>query len=244
MGTDNSASRLVALLSEVQQRSGSERLAIDAWMQIFGVTNLAGVLKSAADFASLVDQVEAEVRALPEDEDPEHLLAHLPQVHKVLDSFFSSRRLKMDQVAAQVTGEMVYSIATCERALRRNGKVEPVISENSSGQLVEDVRAIIDEVVRSDLPSDLKELLVDRLRGVEAALLKVRIGGYANVEKAMDALTLGAVRATKPDSEERAKVGSVLGRLWGKLGEHAQGAEAIASTAANTAEMVKAITGA
>ncbi|SIR96003.1 hypothetical protein [Micromonospora avicenniae] len=244
MGTDNSASRLAAFLQQVrQQQRDTDKPAVEVWKQIFGVSDDADVLKKAADLARLVDEVEAEVRALPEDEDPDHLLAYLPQIRQVLGTFLFARQVKMHQVMSQVTGEMAYSIATCERALRRNGKVEPTISKDSARQLVEDVRAIIDDVVSSDLPNKLKELLVDRLRGVEAALLNVRIGGYANVEEAMDALTFGAVRATKPDSEERAKVGSWLGRLWGKLGEHAQGAEAIASTAASTAEVVKAITG-
>lgn len=244
MGTENSASRLATFLMQVRiQERDSENRAVDVWKQIFGVSEETDLLKKAADIARLVDEVEAEVRALPEDEDPDHLLAYLPQIRDVLGTFFFARQVKMHQVMEKITGEMTYSIATCERALRRNGKVEPMISTESTGQLLEDVRAIIDDVVSSDLPNDLKKLLVDRLRGVEAALLDVRIGGYANVERAMDALTFGAVRATKPDSEERARVGSWLSRLWSKLSEHAQGAEAIASTAASTAEVVKAITG-
>ncbi|SCL56487.1 hypothetical protein [Micromonospora chersina] len=242
MGTDNSASRLAAMLEQARQQPG--RAAIEVWMQIFEVSDRLGVLQKAADLARLVDQVEAEVRALPEDEDPDHLLTFLPQIRNVVDALLYVGNVQMSHFVDQVTGEMVYSVASCARALRRNGRVQPLISDDSSKQLVEDVRAIIDDVVASDLPDDLKELLVDRLRGVEAALLSVRIGGYANVEKAMDALTFAAVRATKPGSEERAKAGSWLGRLWGKLSEHAQGAEAIASTAASTAEVVKAITGA
>ncbi|MFI6333114.1 hypothetical protein ACIBBG_33080 [Micromonospora chersina] len=239
MGSDNSASRLAVILEQVRQQPG--RAAIEVWMQIFDVSDRAGVLQKAADFARLVDQVEVEVRALPEDEDPDHLLAFLPQIRSVVDSLLHVGNVQMSHFVDQVTGEMIYSVASCARALRRNGRVQPVISDDLSKQFVEDVRAIIDPVVNSDLPDNLKEILVDRLRGVEAALLSVRVGGYADVEKAMDALTFGAVRVTEPDSEERAKVGSWLGRLWGKLSRHAQGAEAIASTAVRTAEVVMAI---
>ncbi|MBM7082763.1 hypothetical protein [Micromonospora humidisoli] len=241
MATGNSASRLAAILEQVRQQP--KRAAIEVWMEIFGVPDRLGVLQSSADLARLVDQMEAEVRALPEDEDPDHLLAFLPQIRNVVDGLLYVGNVHMNHFVDQVTGEMIYSVGVCARALRRNGHSEPTLSEDSSNQLVEDVRSVIDAVVASDLPEDLKELLVDRLRGVEAALLSVRIGGYANVEKALDALTFGAVRATKPDSEERAQVGGWLSRLWGKLGEHAQGAEAIAATAASTAEVVKAITG-
>lgn len=242
MGTDNSASRLATILEEARGKPGG-RPAIEVWMGMFEVSRRLDVLQKAADLAKLVDQVETEVRDLPEDEDPEHLLLYMPQIRNFVDGLLHVANIPMENITRQISGEAVYSLQICSRALRRNGRVEPLISDASSKQLVEDVRAIIDDVVTSDLPDDLKELLVDRLKGVEAALLSVRIGGYANVEKAMDALTFGAVRATKPDSEERAKVGSWLVRLWGKLSEHAQGAEAIASTAASTAEVVKAITG-
>ncbi|MFD6261684.1 hypothetical protein ACFWFK_11160 [Micromonospora chalcea] len=241
MGTENSAARLGAILEQARQQPA--QAAIDVWMRIFDVSNRVGVLQGAADLVRLVDQVEHEVRALPEDEDPEHLLAFLPEIRKIVDALLYVGGVQMNHFTAQVTGEMIYSLASCARALRRNGRAEPVISEDSTNQLVDDVRAVIDDVVASDLPSALKELLVDRLRDVEEALLSVRIGGYASVEKAMDALTFGAVRATKQGSEERAQVGSWLGRLWGKIGEHAQGAEAIASATATTAEAVKALTG-
>ncbi|MEU8042757.1 hypothetical protein AB0B71_01250 [Micromonospora echinofusca] len=242
MATDNSASRLAAILEQVTERQPATA-GIQGWKEILGVSDRNGIFQGAANLANLVDQFEADVRALPEDEDPEHLLAYLPRIRSMLDLFLKLSQTNMQHFSQYLTGEVMYSIASCSRALRRNGQVKPLISDNSAKQLVDEVRAVMEGVIESDLPDALKDLLVDRLRDVEAALLGVRIGGYANVERAMDALTFGAVRATKADSEERAQVGSWLSRLWGKLGEHAQGAEAIAATAASTTEVIKAITG-
>lgn len=241
MGTDNCASRLAAILEQARQQPN--RPAIEVWMEIFGVPERLDLLQKSADLAKLVEQVETEVRALPEDEDPDHLLAYLSQIRTCVDGLLYVGNVPMDHFIKQISGEAIYSLESCSRALRRNRHVEPLISAESSRQLVEDVRAIIDDVISSVLPDDLKELLVNRLRGVEAALLNVRISGYAGVEKAMDALTFGAMRATPPDSKERAKAGGWLGRLWAKLSEHAQGAQAISATAAQSAEFIKSISG-
>ncbi|WP_146227997.1 hypothetical protein [Micromonospora sp. S4605] len=242
MATENSASRLMAVLEQVRAMRPS-RQGIDGWMEIFGASDRIDVLRGAAELADLVDQFEADVRALPEDEDPEHLLAFLPKIRNMIGPLFHVSNTNMQHFSQHLTEEVMYSVAGCSRALRRNGRVELSISPGSAKQLVDEVRAVIEGVIESDLPDALKDLMVDRLRDVERALLTVRIGGYASVEKAMDALTFGAVRATKAGTEEREKVGGWLSRLWGKLSEHAQGAEAIAATAASTAEVVKAISG-
>ncbi|MGC5053579.1 hypothetical protein ACLQ2S_19220 [Micromonospora sp. DT48] len=242
MGTDNSAVRLTAILERVRDENATDP-ALRAWMRVFDVPDYLGVLQGAADLGRLVDQLEADVLALPKDEDPEHLLSYLPLLRKLIETFAIVGKVSMVEFAKHAHVGVIYSVASCARALRRNGRIEPLIADDSVKQLVNDVRAIIDDVIVSDLPESLKELLVDRLRDVEVSLLNVRIGGYASVEKAMDSLTFAAMRATEPDSGERAQAGSFVARLWGKLSEHAQGAEAIASTAASTAEVVKAITG-
>lgn len=239
---DNPAGRLAAVFIDVRN-SPPNQPAIDRWMEIFKVSDRLDVLRRATDLAVLVGQVEVAVRALPDDEDPEHLLRHLGEVRTMIDGLLYVGNVPMDHFIRQLTGEAIYSLETCSRALRRNGGREPTIDADGVDHLLALIRAVIDEIAASDLPVTAKVFLVERLRTVETTLLNIHLTGYAPVEAALDALTIGAVRITPEDSEARRHAGNWITRLWMALRDHAQGADAITATAAQTISAIQAITG-
>ncbi|MET7820048.1 hypothetical protein [Micromonospora zamorensis] len=239
---NTSASRLADVIERVMNRSPRENGAA-ALQDVFGAKTKVEVLRRVGELAALVEQVEREVRALPEEEEPDHLLEHLPQIRTFTESLLLAGSVPMENIQRQASREAIYSLRSCAAALRRNGKAEPRIPEEAAQVLIGDVRRIMEDVIAGDFERGLKVFLLDRLRAVETALLNIRVTGYPGVEIALDALTSGALRQTEGGTKERSRVGEMLSRLWSSVTGAAEGTQALSATAAQTIQTIQAITG-
>lgn len=223
--------------------ANSDEQAIDVWLRVLAATDRSDLIAKIVHMNNQITATRDAILALPEDEDPAHLLAHFPAIESITSDIFLASQVPIRYFGAKVSGEMLYSVQTCVRVLRRNGVKEETLSDEATLELIALVRKLVDEVVGSSLPEELKALLVQRLRDVEDALTFVRISGTSGLTAAMDALLGASMRISQVDPKHREKVGNWFTRLWSSAQSLMEGTSAIAASATDIAEAVKAIAG-
>lgn len=239
--TDNPAPRLALILERTSRAVPKDR-ALDSWMKIFDIGDKNDLPGRIALALSQLAEAREAIESLPEGEDPAHLLTHFPDVEKLFnDIVLQPGSAQMGHFIAQVKGEMIYSMQTCARALRRHGMREPTLDTEAINELLTLVRETIDEVLKSEFPEKVKIFMVKRLREVEEALIAVSIGGFGRVEAALDAFAFAGLKVTAHGSPERSRVGEWFGNLWGKIHTLAAGTGAITGVAADASEIFRAI---
>ncbi|MFI6073831.1 hypothetical protein ACIA5C_19885 [Actinoplanes sp. NPDC051343] len=240
----NTTAGRLAFYVESALYADAQQPALQEWKRIFGIDEVGGVLRCASELTELAQQVALQVRALPDDEDPDHLLEEWPNIEVFLGCFGHVGNSQMELFQRTLSAATVYSLKTCARALRRQRQAEPVVPEEDAKSLVELVRAVIDEIAASGLPADLKRELINRLRDVEWAILNVRIGGYEGIAKALDSFTFrSTLNSRGAGDEDKERMVSWWTRLWTGLTKAARGAAELSGPVATTVENIRQITG-
>jgi hypothetical protein len=101
-------------------------------------------------------------------------------------------------------------------ALLSQVRPEPVIVESDVASLLEQVRALLDQVVAADgLDDGAREWIANRLQEIEDALSGIGITGCSGVERALNA-TIGGLRR-HPTMLERLRASPVIHGIVGLL---------------------------
>jgi hypothetical protein len=237
---DNPAARVEAVLIRAQPHTGSEANALDEWQAVFGADTPEDVAQFTAEFITQLQLAREAIERLPESEDPEHLLKYFSVLDNLPRSMLMMAGLPMSAFSRFMTDEIIYSLAGCSRALRRNGAREPTFDSDALIELLGMVAKIIDEVAESDVPTYLKLFITQRLQEVETALRLYRISGYARVEYSLDGLVGATWRAPE---EAKKQTGNWILRIIAKVQGFARGSAELAKSTQTVIESVQSISG-
>ncbi|MGW4521890.1 hypothetical protein [Amycolatopsis sp. NPDC004378] len=227
---DNPAARLASVL-EAARANASNDSAYPIWMRILGIEDERLLPIAIAELFAQQEQVVSAIMALPEDEDPDHLLLHMPAVSKFVMDLLAVRNVPMINYSNQVTGEMIYSLQTCARVLRRHGLRETQLEKPSLESMLDVIQNLIKEVSASNLPEQLRVLVFQRLQDVQTALTLYKIGGFPRVQESMDSLTGTTFRIHYSQPQEGSKIANMVRKLFSSFEKSAPGVKAIASSA-------------
>jgi hypothetical protein len=210
---DNPAGRLHDLLVRLAEQPGKGTL-LDAWATVLDVAaeDIAVHLGQVAD---LVRETQEAVNNAGED-------ALLPMVGRFRDSWAQPifprthafndhlERVLPDQNSLDTLGVVSAHLHT----IAPEGVVP---SESELGGRKEELRSLIDEVgAATDIPDEVKHLLIARLRGVEEAIEHLNVGGPGAIQLAMEA-AMGSVFTTPEAGRAAAKsptVKKMVTTLW------------------------------
>ncbi|WP_214107831.1 hypothetical protein [Acrocarpospora catenulata] len=200
---DNPAGRLQAMLSDLRE-IGPNTPVRHAWAKVLGIRadDLPEFVRRFGLLVSLPGQIRAEVDAL-EDVDPDMLLRHLPDVEAALEESLASPNAALGNVFAKYDSTALFALEACSDYLHRR-RAESVISDDGLKEIVEKTRELIDYVLQSDIPDDLKTFLLTRLREIEQAVQDIQIRGTQALVDVLER-TAGAL-AMRPGLYERLKV--------------------------------------
>ena len=210
---DNPAGRLHGLLIKLAEQPGNGSL-LDAWAAVLDI--------AAEDIAVHLGEVAVLVRETQEAVNNAGEAALLPMVSRFRDAWaqpifpqshaFSDRldRVLPDQNSLDTLGVVSAHL----HAIAPEGSVP---SDSELGRRKEELRSLIDEVgAATDIPHELKHLLIVRLRGVEEAIDHLNVGGPGAVQRAMEAV-MGSV-FTNPEARRAAAksptVKTMFTTLW------------------------------
>src|SRR5690349_16543930 len=115
-------------------------------MEILGAVDQSQFLRLVGDFATLVEEVQAAIEALPDFEQPDHLLRHYDEVQNVVERLLHVGSGNMDQFRDNLSDRAMYGVEMCAYALNRNGGNQPFISADDAKKLEDLVRELINEV--------------------------------------------------------------------------------------------------
>lgn len=238
---DNPAARLQSVLERVRLRTSDSGPARDPWMDAFGVKDPLELPGHVARFIQQVLLTKELVAGLPEDEDPPHLSTYFPKLDQICETLLGVGTYNMGIFAGLVTPELLYSLGSCSRAIRRHGGREPTIDKAGLGNILATIHEVRREIVTSSLPPTVSLFIIQRLREVEDAVTAFAIAGYSGVESSLDAL-LGGVLWRTPATQQP-QVGSWVKRVWMTIQTAAKGTASIAGSTQTVIESYKAITG-
>ncbi|MFD7645746.1 hypothetical protein ACFV4P_34460 [Kitasatospora sp. NPDC059795] len=201
---DNPAGRLRRLLLDLHAAHGGRGEQISAWHLWTEVLNPDGGIDDVETWTrflavlQLPGRIRTAVEGLGLDEDEqEHLLEHLDRVERGLAQATHRHPALHNFAQFAPAGDIpnsaaVQSLQTCSRALHRLAG-EAMASEEDLRRISQVVAELMEEVLGSELDSDLKGLLLTHLRAVQEAVQNARVSGQRPIEEATDAL-VGALR--------------------------------------------------
>lgn len=237
---DNPAARVEAVLIRAQPHTEGSANALDAWREVFEVETTEDVAMFTAEFIAQIRLAREAIERLPESEDPEHLLKYFSVLDKLPKLMFTMTGQLMSAFRPIINNEVIYSLAGCSRALRRNQAKELTFDSDALIELLGLVAKVVDEVAASDVPIHLKIFITQRLQEVETALRLYRITGYSGVEYSLDGLIGTMWRAPE---EAKKKTGNWIVRVVAKVQSFARGSAELTTSAQKVIESVQAISG-
>ncbi len=210
---DNPAGRLHDLLVRLRESPGSNSV-ISAWEDLLGVQQ-SEVVVHLGPVADLVRQIqnaadESGDRALLDPVERYRTVWARPIIP--VDQAFDAR---LDRVLPD--GAAMEALNTVSALLHATAPEGVIPREDELAARKEDLRNLIDEVeVAKEIPSEVKHLLIDRLRDIEEAIEHLSVGGPGAVKRAMEA-ALGSLLTTPQTSQAAAKsptVRKMVTTLW------------------------------
>jgi hypothetical protein len=197
---DNPAGRLHDLLTRLAEQPGDGML-VGAWATVLDVS-AEDIAVRLGEVANLIQETQEAVNNAGEE-------ALLPMVSSFRDSwaqpFFPHNypfKDRLDRVLPDQNSLNALGVVSAHlHAITPEGAIP---SESELERRKEDLRSLIDEVgAATDIPDEVKHLLIARLRDVEEAIEHLSIGGPGAVQRAMEA-AMGSVFTT-PEAQTAAR---------------------------------------
>ena len=205
----NAAARLVAILEAVAQQP-HERLIRAVWATVFDLpeTETGPLLDRLAAVLQLVQEARQLVESVVGDQNRDLHLQAFTKLNRALSliNFESSANPLVPEVRGALEG--IRFSADLVSRFDQGG----VVNEDELQALLAEVDALLELLLESSLPAKVKELLVQRLEAVRAAILEIRLRGTEDLEEALDSL-LGTVVRTKAD------VATQKGKMFDRFGK-------------------------
>lgn len=215
MAGNNAASRMIELLDDLCSEPASNGIGV-AWAQVFGLEwpdQYAEVSHRLADVLGLPAQIEAEIRAVP-DEDHELLLEQMPGLASAL-SQSQNLNAVLQNICQDITNEMRYGLKMCASVLDRKRRER--IIEPSDDAAIRDLLTSLEDEIRqsSDLDAELRLFLLRQVRDMREALDRVAIVGIAALEDSFDRLHGALLR--RPDVVQGIQQEPAVGEKFARL---------------------------
>jgi hypothetical protein len=182
---DNPAGRLHALLQELATHPGNQRFR-DAWAEVLQV-EVQQVKLRLGKVGQLIAETEQAAHALGDDAFEQMVTANRPAWEVAVYPDSSGYEQPFEKVGFnEASLNPLAVVASHLRTVRPEGKVP---TEQRTEQLREDVFGLIDEVRGADdLPVEVQDLVIARLKDILHALDDVRVGGPRAVQRAVEVL--------------------------------------------------------
>jgi hypothetical protein len=238
---DNPAARILAVLERLQPLLSEQGPARDAWQRAFDIGDPFDLPNRIAHFIQQVQLTKELVAALPDDEDPEHLSTYFNRLDQICNNLLGVGTVNQSEFVGLVKPELLFSLGSCSRAIRRNGGREPTIDIDGIESILNTISEVRNEIVASNMPRDVNIFILRRLREVEDAVFTFKIAGYSGVEDTLDALLGGA--AWRTPATQQQPVENWVKRIFLAIQTAARGTAAIAGSTQTVVESYKAITG-
>ena len=191
MSLDNPAGRLLAQFQLVHSRPNGESAYV-AWCGAWGLdqstwSDKVEFMRRAEEMMRLGIELEEEANLLPSKLVGANI-ARVVQVRRVLDHFPVAPNVQISQMMSPLQADGQLALENIDNLLSEM-RARPVLLERDRDPLLEQVRHLIDEVIRNDDFSELvKREIVDHLRDVEQKLIDTSIVGAVPLERSTNGL--------------------------------------------------------
>jgi hypothetical protein len=207
---DNPAWRLSDLIEDALRAPNGT--LTEFWAAAFHVDrkNVSQIFRSLVTAHRLIDETEALVRRL--DLDHAYYLQNFPRLREAfsftnLDISASSAVNLLSGVTLRDLGFLARSIESTNFALR--------LANEDLSDLMTDVDAVINEVVKASIDDDLRRVVLDSLEGIRRAISEYRLRGNAGLQEEVERMAARLARYADDlkDSEESSWVSHVVAIL-------------------------------
>lgn len=180
---DNPAKRLLELLIGFKTLQGQTtvRSAIQEVMGIKGASDPL-IADGLLELTQLAVRTERIIRAL-DNVNAALLLAPFERIYRFI--FRMDFDTQIQNIWASIDDFVLHGLRHCVDAIDRNATLVDM-SEEDLNVLSAEVNEIIDFVVQSDMDSDLKKVILQRLSEIQRAILSYRVGGSEGLRKAAE----------------------------------------------------------
>ncbi len=215
----NPAQRLYDLLNTAKQQNGRNQFG-EIWRAVLELKNShqGELLIGIADVIQLIETTKSSIIQL-EGINHSILLEKFGNIETVFKDLNLTRAWEDQQRYLDET--TMYSLRMCSDALsRRIGYKE--IPKEEIDKLRADVEKLLNNILKSDLNSELKSILIENLETIRRALIGFRINGIDGLRQALEK-NIGSVyvneklreeiKKAEPDNELIQKFRNILGAL-------------------------------
>jgi len=211
---DNPAGRLLAILKRGREHRSTNPAQV-VWSQILGIeqADLPLLLHRLGRVYALPQKVQSEIRQIREiDHD-----VYLKSVSKVATAF---KRLNLaapwDSFIKHVDDVAIHGLEFCDERLS-NIAPEQALREDQLTKLHDEVRLLIDEVVKAQIDDKLRAYMLKHLEMVELAIGDYDICGSEPLETSFTTV-VGSVALDK-ETAQNVKDSAFGDRFWGCMGK-------------------------
>lgn len=212
---NNPAGRLAMILNNLRQVKN--KALGDAWVEVLGVDkkDTGELIQRVALVSRLVDDTEAQIKS---QKDLNHglYLRWTPLVREVFTNL--NFRASVNDVNGRLTPEAMTGLEFCDEILSRSCP-ERTLDPQKLAEVIQEVKSLIDQVIASELPNDLKEFVLDKLDLLLRALEMYQVAGIGPIATALDTIIGTTARCGgKPYAQSKdTPLGKKFWSLCGKV---------------------------
>ncbi len=213
-GPNNPAGRLLIVINGL--RNQKNRRMHDAWGEALKVdpNEISKLIERVSFVSKLVDETEFRIKSL-EDLNHELYLRWVPLVRKIFISLNLDTNLT--SINQTLSPEALAGLEFCDDVLSQRCP-EKMVDPEKLTELTNEVQQLMDDVLKSDLPDDLREFILDKLDLLLRALEMYQFTGIKPLSDALDGVIGSTLRSGKEWNVESINTVSVQ-NFWGLLGK-------------------------
>lgn len=192
--TNNPAGRLYAILDEVRAKPRKKSIR-NVWAETFGLepSATADILFLIGKMIELARDAKQSINGL---DNIDHEI-YIKPFHNIEKAFsFANIEDHWDNISRHLDEATMVGLSFCADVLSRTSG-EQIIDQETLNDLMEQVENLTHEIMDSEIPPDLKAVLIDNLEEIRRAILEYRIRGVDGLKRALEG-SLGAVIRHRP----------------------------------------------
>lgn len=200
----NATERLLKILEGMKLAPAKATLAV-AWSNTLKCPDPKELFRYLADVICLADEARREISAL---QDLNHELFLAPFAN--IDSLLGRTALNQHwgDCSALVGDTTLLGLRFAAERVSREGKPSAYLAEKDAAELIAELNQMLEQVIASELPDNLKHLFRRNLEELRHALLTFRISGAQGiadeVDRAFGSITrhVEVIRSETPEAEK------------------------------------------
>jgi hypothetical protein len=184
---DNPAGRLYTIFVKFRDHNDKTNIG-DAWANVFGIDkyDTSEILLSISEVVTLIEETKYQLSLL--DVNHELYMRPFGEIQQVLTFSFNQT---LGHVRNYVSESVMSDLEFCDELLSREIG-EKLIEEATLDDLLSNVNTLSEEIYKSDLPSELKNSIMDNLNNISWAIRHYQIHGAKGLKKATES-ALGSI---------------------------------------------------